>query len=191
MLTNKTHTQMKNVKTPIQVTLVEMTEIFKTINKSTFVNLVTEIKVKMVQKSRLDKTPNPYFDMVIKKNRGNYLIGNTYEDRTDKNMVKEEINPEIFEVKENWFEHVSLCVVRNKKNPEVHYLQYELFKESNVVSDYMFQGQTIDKLLFESYMSIRTEPTNQPQERKVYFQTYSMDSIKEFSINGNKYVVES
>lgn len=191
MFNQLTHTQMTTqIKTPIQVTLVEMIEIFKTIEKSTFVNLVTEIKVKMVQKSRTDKTPNPYFDQVIKKNRGNYLIGNSYEDRTDKNMIKEEINPETFEVKENWFEHVSLCVVRNKKNPEVHYLQYEFFKESNVVTEYVFNGQTIDQVLFESYLSQKSEPTNQPQERKVYFQTYGMDSIKEFSIGGNKYIVQ-
>lgn len=191
MFNQKTHTQMSTtVKTPIQVTLGQMVEIFNGIEKSTFVNLVTEIKVKMVQKSRTDKTPNPYFDQVVKKNRGNYLIGNDYGDRNGTNQEKEGIDPDSFEVKENWFEHVSKVVVRSKKNPENMYLQYEFFKESNVVTEYVFNGQTIDQVLFESYLSQKSEPTNQPQERKVYFQTYSMDSIKEFSIGGNKYIVQ-
>lgn len=181
---------MSTVKTPINVTLGQMIEIFKGVEKSTFVNLVTEVKVKMVQKSRTDKTPNPYFDQVIKRNKGNFLIGNDYGDRNETNQVKEEIDPTTFEVKENWFEHVTKCVVRSKKNPENYYLQYEYFKESNPTTEYVFNGQTIDQVLFESYLSQRSEPTNQPQERKVYFQTYGMESIKEFSINGNKYVVQ-
>jgi hypothetical protein len=176
--------------TPVNVTINEMIEIFKSVEKSTFVNLVTEIMVKMVQKDRLSKEPNPYYQKVIKQNKGNYLIGNDYGDRNENNQEKEGIDPTTFEVKENWFEHVSKCVVKSKRNPENYYLQYEYFKESNPVTKYLFDGQTIDSVLFESFLSVKSEPTNQPQERKVYFQTYSMDSIKEFTLNGTKYIVQ-
>jgi hypothetical protein len=176
--------------TPVRITKSQMIEIFKTIEKSTFVNLVTEVEVKMVQKDRETKEPNPYYGKVIKQNKGNYLVGNDYGDRNGTNQEKEGIDPETFEVKDNWFEHVTKCVVRNKKSPEKMYLQYEFFKESNPVTNYIFDGQTIDQVLFESFLSVKSEPTNQPQERKVYFQTYSMDSIKEFSLNGNKYIIE-
>lgn len=181
---------MKTTKNVLKVTKSQMIEIFNTVEKSTFVNLVTEIQVKMVQKDRTTKEPNPYFNQVIKRNRGNYLIGNEYGDRNGTNQEKENIDPTTFEVKENWFEHVSKVVVRNKKNPENMYLQYEYFKESNPTTEYVFNGETIDSVLLESFLSQKSEPTNQPQERKVYFQTYSMDSIKEFSIGGNKYQVE-
>jgi hypothetical protein len=181
---------MNTTKNILKVTKSEMIEIFKTIEKSTFVNLVSEVQVKMVQKDRETKEPNPYYNQVIKKNRGNYLIGNEYGIRVGGNGDKEEVDMTNFEVKENWFEHVSKCVVVSKKNPDSHYLQYEYFKESNPVTEYIFQGQTIDSVLFESYLSQKSEPTNQPQERKVYFQTYSMDSIKEFTLNGTKYLVD-
>jgi len=176
--------------TPVRITKSQMIEIFKTIEKSTFVNLVTEVEVKMVQKDRETKEPNPYYGKVIKQNKGNYLIGNDYGNRNGTNQEKEGIDPESFEVKDNWFEHVSKCVVRNKKSPEKMYLQYEFFRESNPVTKYIFDGQTIDQVLFESFLSVKSEPTNQPQERKVYFQTYSFDSIKEFSIDGRKYIIE-
>ena len=181
---------MNTPKNIIKVSKNEMIEIFKGVEKSTFVNLVTETEVKMVQKDRTTKEPNPYYGKVIKKNKGNYLIGNEYGDRNGTNQEKEGIDPTTFEVKDNWFQHVSKCVVESKKNPEKKYLQYEYFKESNPTTEYVYDGQTIDKLLFESYLTQRSEPTNQPQERKVYFQTFSMDSIKEFSLNGTKYIVE-
>lgn len=182
---------MKNsMNNPVKISKSQMIEIFKGVEKSTFVNLVTEVEVKMVQKDRLTKEPNPYYGKVIKKNRGNYLIGNEYEDRTGTNGEREGIDMSNFEVKDNWFEHVSKVVVRSKKSPEKMYLQYEYFKESNPVTEYIFEGQTIDQLLFESFLTQKSEPTNQPQERKVYFQTYSMDSIKEFSLNGTKYIIE-
>lgn len=162
---------MKNV---VKVSKNEMIQIFMNVTKSTFVNLVTEVVVKM------NKTGNPYYGKVIKKNRGNYLIGNEYEQRIR----------ESFEVQTNWFEHVSKCVVQSKKNPDQKYLQYEYFKESNPVTEFSFEGQTIDKVLFEDFLVKKSEP-NQPLERKVYFQTYSMDSIKEFSLDGTKYIIEN
>jgi hypothetical protein len=174
---------MNTTKNILKVTKSEMIEIFKTIEKSTFVNLVTEVVVKM------NKTNNPYYGKVIKKNRGNYLIGNEYGIRVGTNQEKEGIDPTTFEVRENWFQHVSKCVVKNKKS-EDYYLQYEFFKESNPVTEYIFEGQTIDQVLFQDFLVKRSEPTNQPQERKVFYQTYKMDSIKEFSLNGTKYIIE-
>lgn len=165
-----------------------MIEIFKGIEKSTFVHLVTVTEVKMVQKDRVTKEPNPYHNRVTKKLSGNFLIGNDYEKRVITNDTKEggEGN---FEVKENWFEHVTKCVVKSKKTGEF-YLQYEYFKESNPKVEFEFEGNPIDKMLFENYLNSKSEPTNQPQERKVYYQTYKMDSIKEFSLNGTKYQVQ-
>ena len=175
---------MKNsMNNPVKVSKSEMIEIFKTVEKSTFVNLVTEVVVKM------NKTNNPYYGKVIKKNKGNYLIGNEYGIRVGTNGERENVDMSNFEVQTNWFEHVSKCVVKNKKS-EDYYLQYEFFKESNPVTEYIFEGQTIDQVLFQDFLVKRSEPTNQPQERKVFYQTYKMDSIKEFSLNGTKYLVE-
>lgn len=182
---------MKNsMNNPVRISKSEMIQIFSQVEKSTFVNLVTEVEVKMVQKDRITKEPNPYYGKVIKRNRCTYLIGNEYGDRNGTNQEKEGIDPTTFEVRENWFQHVSKCVVQNKKSPEKMYLQYEYFKESNPITEYIYEGQTIDQLLFESFLTQKSEPTNQPQERKVYFQVYSFDSIREFTLNKTKYIIE-
>jgi hypothetical protein len=171
------------MKQTLNVNQQEMLEILSNVEKSTFIHLVTETKV------RMNKTNNPYFDKVKKLQKGTYLIGNEYETRVQTNEGKEGLEKQ-FESEENKVgTHVSKCVLFNEKLNS-YYLQYEYFKESNVQISYEFEGNEIDKNLFESYLVKKSESSRQEQQRKVFFQSYKLDSIKEFTLNGTKYVVE-
>ena len=174
---------MSNVKELLTINEQELLTILMNVDKSTFVNLVTKTKVKM------NKTNNPYFDKVLKLTRSNYLIGNDYEKRVQTNEEKEGLEKD-FESKENRVGvHVSKCVLFNEKL-NTYYLQYELFKESKPQNEYQFEGNQIEKQLFESFMGKKSTTSRQEQERKVLFQTFKLSSIDEISLNGTKYIVQ-
>jgi hypothetical protein len=161
----------------------ELLELLNGIEKSTFVHLLTETKV------RMNKTNNPFFDKVIKKSSCNYLMGNDYQDRVIVNEIKEglEGNFEVEEMKGK--KHVSKVVCIDTKTESVHYLMVERFDEIKPQVEYTFEGNQIEKQLFESYMVKVSESKKQVQERKVKVLTFKIDNIKEISFGKQKYQV--
>jgi hypothetical protein len=65
----------------------------------------------------------------------------------------------------------------------------ERFDEIKPQVEYTFEGNSIDKVLFQDYMTKVYESQKQEQERKVMVLSYKEDSIKEFTLNGQKYEV--
>lgn len=170
----------------MNITKQELINLLNGVESSTFVHLVTETKV------RMNKTGNPYFDKVIKKSSCNYLMGNDYGTRVITNGEKEGIPQEenTFEVEEmKGKRHISKVVCIDTKTESVHYLMVERFDEIQPKVEYTFEGNQIEKQLFESYMVKVSESKKQPQERKVKVLTFKLDNIKEISFGKEKYQV--
>jgi hypothetical protein len=170
----------------MNITKLELIDLLNGVESSTFVHLVTETKV------RMNKTGNPYFDKVIKKSSCNYLMGNDYGTRVITNGEKEGIPQEenTFEVEEmKGKRHISKVVCIDTKTESVHYLMVERFDEIQPKVEYTFEGNQIEKQLFESYMVKVSESKKQPQERKVKVLTFKLDNIKEISFGKEKYQV--
>ena len=175
---------MTQIKTPITVNQQELITLLNEVKGSTFVNLVTETTV------RMNKTGNPYFGKVIKRSSSNYLMGNDYEKRVQSNEKKEGLEPD-FEVEEmTGKRHISKVVCIDTKTESIHYLMVERFDEIKPTVEYKFEGNPIEKQLFESYMVKVSESKKQVQERKVMVITPKIENIKEISFEGNKYIVQ-
>ena len=167
----------------ILINIIEMVNLFGQVTKSTFINIVSQTMV------RMKKTGNTYYNRVFKTTSGNYLIGNDYEQRVLGNGEKEGISKE-----ENSFQvesskvgvHVSKCVLFNE-GKNTHYLTYERFNEQKPKVEYTFEGNTIEKVMFEQFMYDYTESKKQDQERKVLVQTLKLSNIREFTLNGQRY----
>lgn len=166
-----------------EITRQELITILSQVEKSTFINIVSKTKV------RMNKTGNPYYDMIFKKSKSNYLIGNDYETRVNNNDKKEGGEGNFESVECSVGKHISKCVLYNEKL-NTHYLMYERFDETPPQVEYEYNGNPIEKQLFESYMTKVSSTTRQPQERVVKFQTFKMDSINECTLNGTHYVVK-
>lgn len=173
---------MENQKPTNQITRNELLTLLSNVEKSTFINLVTETKL------RMNKRNNPYYDKVIKKSKSNFLIGNDYETRVRTNENKEGLTPDFVSKENNVGNHVSKCVLFNEKT-QSHYLMVERFDEIKPKVEYIFEGNEIDKMLFNDFMVKVSENSRQEQERKVMVLSYKLDSIKELSLNGQHYVV--
>ena len=172
---------MKKNKEIVQITKEELIKLLVSVEKVLFTQLVTETEV------RMKKTGNP-FNKIIKRSVGRFLIGSDYMLRVINEGKKEGIDTQ-FEVDENKVgKHISKCVLYNEKLDK-HYLMCEYFDEVPPKVEYFYEGNPIEKMLFESYMYQRSESQKQPQERKVKVVSYNIDNIKEISLNKVKYVL--
>jgi hypothetical protein len=168
------------------ITQQELIVLLNQVEKSTMVNILMETEVGM------KKTGNPYYKKVIKRSSCNYLIGNDYGTRVDSNYKKEGVE-NTFEVEgASGKEHISKVVLRstNPDKPTTYYLMVERFDEIKPKVEYLFEGNVIDKVLFESYMNKVYESKKQECDRKVSVITPKIENIKEMSLNGVRYIVQ-
>ena len=166
-----------------KITHEELLILLMNVERPTFTNVVSQTIPKM------NKTGNPYFGKVVKKSKGNFFIGGSYEDMVNKRMETEGMEP-TFESQEcSVGTHVSKCVQYND-NTKKHYLQYFTFPTSKPKSTFEFEGNEIDKQLFESFMVKKSEKSRQPQDNKHQPQSLTTTNIKEISLNGVHYEIE-
>jgi hypothetical protein len=171
-------------KSKIRVSENEMLEILKGLEKPTFTN----IKSKVI--TRMNKTGNPYFEKVFKTTEGNYFIGGDYEKMVNEKIKKEDLEGIDFKSQEcKVGNHVSKCILYNEKL-DTYYLQHYVFPEIPLKSTFEFEGNEIEKQMFESYLVKKSTTSRQPQERKVFPPSFKMSSILEMSLNGNRYIIE-
>lgn len=170
----------------VTVTVPELVEVLKQVEKSTFVSLTTETEV------RMNKTGNPLYGQVKKLSTCNYLMGNDYEDRVNNNEKKEGLDGDFQSMKPSGKHHVSKCVLIDDKTESVHYLMVERFDEIKPQVEYRKNGEPMnetDLMIMNDFLVKSSGSSRQEQERKVMVITPKVESIKEMSLNGVHYVV--
>jgi hypothetical protein len=174
----------------INVSKEQLISILNDVTKSTFINLVTETKV------RMNKTNNPYFDRVFKLTFCNYLIGNEYETRVNNNYSKEGMEKTFESEQSKVGTHISKCVLYNEKLKQ-HYLQVERFDNVENIPDTKFlivedngEISEIQKSEFVNFLPPVYESKKQEQDKKVMVISPKIENIKRVSINSERLVVE-
>jgi hypothetical protein len=137
----------------------------------------------------MNKTNNPYYNKVVKRSKCNYSLGVNYENRVINNYTKEGIESTFETEKPSGKTHISKCLLVSDKDNSVHYVMLERFDEIKPTNEFIFEGNEIDKQLFQDYMVKYTESQKQEQDRKVMVITPKIENIKEMSINGTKYII--
>ena len=162
-------------KIRMNVTTEQLLCILMVQEKGTFAFLHMETKPKM------NKTNNPYFDRVTKVTKGNILLGVDYKTRVGNETENPDFKPEENKVGDK----VTKCIRHNEKYNRF-YLDYEWFNEVRPKSEYVFNGDPIEKEMFESFMSQYT-----PNKYGVNFQSVTVTNIKEIHMNGTIYTVNN
>ncbi len=162
----------------------DLLRILMSVNKSTFVNITMKTPVVM------NKTGNPYFGRVEKVSSTNFLMGNDYETRVQSNEEKEGLTPDFESQKPSGKHHVSKCVLQSDKDENVYYVMVERFDEIKPVTEYVCEGNSIEKHLFESWLKQSTPSVKQEQERKVMVLTPKIENIIGITLEGVRYEIE-
>lgn len=164
------------------LTLPEWIVLLNNVAVGQFVHLKTLTNV------RMNKTGNPYFGLVKKFTEVNVLLGGrSYTRGVDEGGRKEGIDASDFVAEKcKVGEHVSRVVLYNEKTG-LHYAQYEIFQEVKPKVTYLFNGNEIDRKMFQDYEVKKSEASRQPQERKVFMPSVTLQNIVSLKMNGTEY----
>lgn len=169
----------------------EMKSLFLGVDKTKETNLKYEVEVGMNKgKTQTgEKIPNPYIG-TTKVVSGNFKISN-YEQRVRNNGVREGIEPTFESLKPSGKTPISFCLYEKDTDNEVNYLGFEPIENfSKPKVEYYFQGNTIEKHLFEQWLKKESESSRQPQEKEVMWRTINLRNIKEFTLDSTRYIVQ-
>ena len=165
-----------------EITKDELLTLLLSVDKPKFTQLLTETNV------RMNKTNNPYYDQIKKVTRGKFLIGGDYEMRVINESKKSGLDTSFESLENKTGRHLSKCVLFNEEKNQ-HYLMCEYFTEVPLKTEHYFEGNQIEKTLFENWLVKKSESSRQPQDRKVNVVSYKLENIKEISLNGVKYII--
>ena len=155
----------------------ELTEILKGVERGTFGHFEIHTIPSM------NKTDNPYFNQVTKVTKGNVYIGGDYSTRVEnKDNGVENYVPKKCTVGEK----VEDSPIQYNEKLDRYYLQYEWFEEVLPKSEFFFEGNSIEKQIFQDFMRKYT-----PNPYKVNVQSVKMSNIKRIHLNHVHYVVEN
>ena len=146
--------------------------------------------VKMRTPQKMNKTDNPYFEKIEKETEGNFNVGVDYERRVKNNEDKEGLPTTFESEKPKGKHHISKCVLQKDDNENVHYVMLERFTNLKPKVEFYFEGQTIEKHLFESFISPISESKKQVQQKKVEVMTPKISNIMEITLNGTRYEIQ-
>jgi len=143
------------------------------------------------KKKNPNPTPNPYYESGIRKvsKKFKLVTGFDYE-KSVNNRLEKEGKEGNFESKENWFDVVSKGLVVNKNNPDKFYFRYQYQTDSTTESVSYFEGNPIDKHVYQSFLKEKSNYENQGLDNPLRFQVVGVENIKEISFGGVKYILE-
>lgn len=191
-------------KQVVRVTKSELVTILSEVNNPTLVGGIFDVPEDMnkyldywvindegKRKKNPNPTPNPYFESGIRKVSRKYKLvtGFEYEDNVNKRREKEGKEPD-FKSKENWFDVVSKGLVVHKSDPTKFYFRYQYQPDSTTETTSYFEGNPIDKQLYQSFLSEKSNYENQDLDNPLRFQVVSIDNIVQLNMENVRYVVE-
>lgn len=162
------------------------------------VGLTTLKKVKMNKyldfKVNGKQNPNPYYDQTLIEQRlSNIQTGFDYFEQLDRKYTKEGIEPIVNEdKKEIWFNIVSKSLVVSKSNPNNFYFRYQDHTSSYLETKYLFEGNSIDKVMLQQYLIESKTDYSKYQnglENTLNFKVLSLDHIKRIKILKQEYTI--
>jgi hypothetical protein len=186
-------TKIKYMINSIQsIDYVSMKEMFMLVSGKKTINLKYKTKV------RMNKKGNPYHDRIIKVVETNINIGLSYEDMVEIYELREGIEreEEFKSEKPKGVHHISLCVLENDNDSNVHYLSYFPYRQSggNLWTPrvkYFLEGVEVERSLFEEWEIKSSGLTNtQTTTKRVFNQRVDLKNILEYTFDSVRYVRE-
>lgn len=179
-------TELQNqvvVENEVEITKSQMFDLFRGVKTNQIIFIETLTKVQM------NKKGNPYFDQIVKHNRGTYMVVVNYKKRVNGNREKEGTETNFVPQTPKGFVRISDCLDTDMKTGTKTYLKVERFLEIKPKSTFYYNGEVIEKSEFEQFLISYSKPKSQGVERVVYFQRFDFDSIMRFTLNKVKYKV--
>jgi len=173
----------------VELTTDELTEILKNVEFGTLCYYISETIPVMVKKSREDKTIiNPYHNKVTKLSKCRVFLGGQVDEDEmtvyQKRVIKKTGNQDFVPQENKVGQHVEGSVILFNEKLNRYYLQYERFNEVPTKSEFFFEGNIVDKMLFQDFLN-----KSYPSKTGVLTQSVKMTNLKEVHLDHVHYKV--
>jgi hypothetical protein len=144
------------------------------------------------KKKNPNPTPNPFLpDGVYSRTRSFRMItGFDYTESVERRRKESGLTPEFQneDDKEIWYTHISKSLVVHKDDPTKFYMSYQRSNNSLIEQKYLFRGNTIEKVLFQDYLTKKGEQySNQGlTENPLRIEVVKLENIKRLNIDGHR-----
>jgi hypothetical protein len=210
--------QLENLTITRTITRVQMMGILTGVNNPDMISFVSKTPVKMNeyldywlvgQGGKKSKNPNPtrnpFTEGVYNFSRKYKIItGFDYQNSVNRRLEKEgkegnfvggykpTVDEKTGEIKQRevWFDIISKGLVTDKKTRSKFYLRYQYLVDSVIGQpEYLYNGNTIEKNMFESYMTQKNTDSysNQGLDDTLNFQVCDLNNIVTISLGGEVY----
>ena len=178
-----------------KVSKSELIEIIKNVEEkspNTFVGIKMKTLFREVlQKTKDTKEMNPYYKEIFKVSTKTYRLVTDYSKRVQTNREKEGKDPTFVSDSPTGKRHISKSLLTDTESGSKTYIMVEWFPEIKGTTTYEYKGNSIDKTLFERWIShSESSNTKQGLDREVKPITPDLDNVLELSIGGERYILE-
>lgn len=134
---------------------------------------------------KMNKTNNPYFDRVQKKQKSNVFINFNYANAVNKQLTKEGKEADFVPQPRKWGVHVPGTPLVLHKN--AYYLEAR-FLNNEPKTEYLLDGQPVDKAIFETYLPGKKEVKSQGTDKEIIIRDFKIESMRSITFGGKTYV---
>jgi hypothetical protein len=139
-----------------------------------------------VTEEKMNKTNNPFYGRVTKRQRSNVFINFDYAKSVNKRLTKEGKDADFVAHKRTWGEHLPGTPIVFHNN--MYYLEAGFLTKNDPKVEYFLDGEATDKAVFETFMKSKTETVGrQGLDAEVVLRDFKIDSIHEIHMNGKIY----
>ena len=156
-----------------------MVSVCRGITKGQFVNLFSSTNVRMNKGGR--KGLNEYYEKVVKHVKGNVRPLCDYVVRMDNEKGKRGLEPHVLGENKVGSKVDEVGCVTYNENLNRFYFMYEFFENVRVKVDYEFEGNLIEKQLFDQWVI-------KSNKNEVNVRQVNIDNINEITIDHTKYI---
>jgi hypothetical protein len=162
------------------VTLEQLTNILRTVNRPMPVTFVAVTEVKM------NKTNNPYFGRLSKKQKSNVFIKFDYANSVNKARLNEGKEADFVPQQRKWGVHIPNTPLIEHNG--TYYLEARFLGSESKI-DYLLDGnEEFDKKLIEEFLPKTSSSSNQDLEKEIVMRDFKLSGINEITMNGIRYI---
>lgn len=162
------------------VSIQQLSEKLKAVKGATFAGVVTETEPKV----------NKSCPLAIKKlTISNVILGAFYERSVNRQLEREEKESDFVAQPRKWGNHIlGTPLVEHVKDGERK--EYLACQFRSAEASYLVNGETVEKESIAEYLPKESDPREvQGTEKAVVYRTYSLESIREITLNGETLIV--
>lgn len=169
------------------VSLIELTDILKEVNRPMPATFVAITEVKMVQKHRETKEPNEFFGRVNKKQKSNVFIKFDYANSVNKARLNEGKEADFVAQPRKWGVHIpnSPLIEHNGE----FYLEARFLSNEPKVEYILDNNEEITKDKIVAFLPPIKESTSSSQDldKEIIMRDFKLKSIQEITMSGITY----